>query len=145
MVLIAFVTAGLWGCWGYREGRVAEHTDPFDVVVRYPAVTRGRLPTAWTLEIVSRDGSNLGRVEISTTRRYFDLFDLNELVPQPDSVSQDDEIVTWEYRDLDAPTIMVSLDVRTQPNARWRHAASATVSIDEDEVATLDYRTTVMP
>ena len=111
-----------------------------------PAVTRGGLPTHWALPIRSTDGLELGRqMTIQTLRECFDLLDHNDLVPAPDRVWQTETLVGWEFALEGADEATVTLDVRTQPDARWLHDATTTVRIDGAVAATFEYRTMVLP
>ena len=145
VLVVAFVAAGVFGVFGYRQGTTAAHTADYDIELDYPSVTRAGLPAHWAIEIVRRDGDAIGAVEIRTTASYLDAFDHNDLVPSPDSVTQSTTDVAWAYDRVDAPTLLVTLDIRTQPNARWRYPATTEVVIDDEVVATFDYTTTVAP
>lgn len=144
-LLAVFVLIGASGWLGYRQTSVVQAGEDFDVELSYPQVTRGGLPSSWTLTVVRRDGAPLGDVAVSTSQQYFDLFDRNGLDPEPDAVSQTDRDLTWVYRTVDTPSLTVSLDVRTQPDARWRYAASTAITVDGVTIAEFDYRTTVVP
>lgn len=143
--IAAFVLAGMFGVFGYRQSTTAAHTGDFDIELSYPSVTRAGLPSHWELDIHRRGDAPIGALEIRTSADYLDAFDHNDLVPTPDSVEQTATDVIWTYERVESPTLAVTLDIRTQPNARWRHPASTQVVIDGDVVATFDYRTTVAP
>jgi len=145
VLIAAFVAAGVFGVFGYRQGTTAAHTADYDIDLDYPSVTRAGLPAHWAIEVVRRDGDAIGPVEIRTSANYLDLFDHNDLVPSPDSITQSIADVAWTYDRVDSSTLLVTLDIRTQPNARWRYPATTEVVIDDDVVATFHYRTTVAP
>lgn len=145
VAIAAFVLAGIFGVFGYRQGTTEAHTDDLDIELSYPSVTRAGLPAHWELEIRHRNGAAIGPVEIRTSADYLDAFDHNDLVPTPDSVGQTASTVVWTYDRVDTPTLEITLDIRTQPNARWRHPATTEVFVGGTVVATFDYRTTVAP
>lgn len=145
-VLVAFVGAGLLGGLGYRSASQDVTQRSVRVVLERPAVTRGGLPTRWRLTVATTDGTPLdGPVVVETTSAYFDLFDHNDLVPEPDATWQGSGTTLWEYRPDGEPSLEVSLDVRTQPDVRWRRSALTTVVVGGERVAELEYHTWVLP
>ena len=144
---LAFVVLGLLGVFGYRQDHQRATAAGYEVDLGHPSVTRGGLPASWTLTVRRTDGGPLdGTIAVTTTASYFGSFDHNVLDPPPDRTWQDDETLQWEFdADGDADSLSVSIDLRTQPNARWRHDATTTVEVDGVRIAELDYRTWVMP
>lgn len=144
--MVVFLGAGMYGVFGIRQGRQTAVAAGLRFGISYPAVTRGGLPVRWELDIEIDDARSLpDEIEIRTTADYFDIFDHNALTPEPD-VTWQGQLTSWTYRpDAGDSRLRVQLDVRAQPNARWRHAATTDVVIDGDIVASFDYSTFVMP
>jgi hypothetical protein len=69
-VMAAFVAMGLLNVLGVRMETASVTVDDLTVQVRYPAVTRGGLPTPWSMTIERRDGSPLGDVTVRTTAGF---------------------------------------------------------------------------
>lgn len=144
--LAAFALVGLLGGVGYRERTVRARTGDTEVVLVHPSVTRSGLPSSWSLTIHSVSGGPLGHeIAVETTDEYFGVFDHNDLVPAPDRAWQTSTSTRWEYDVTDEDELRITLDVRTQPDARWRRRAATTVWIDGVVVAQFDYRTLVFP
>ena len=144
--LVAFVAVGLLGGLGYRERTARGGNGAVEAVLVYPAVTRGGLPASWSLTIRSRDDDPIGgEVMVATSDDYFGTFDHNDLVPAPDRAWQTADATRWEY-DVDGDAeLRITLDVRTQPDARWPRRATTVVEIDGAVVASFHYRTWVLP
>lgn len=146
VTLLVFVGLGLSGRLGYRQSSIERGSDRIDAELSYPSVTRGGLPTHWSLAITAGDGAPIGgTVRIETTAAYFDGLDHNDLVPAPDRAWQTPEAVVWEFDAADESALMVTLDVRTQPDHRWRSSATTVVFSDDVEIASFDYRTWTLP
>jgi hypothetical protein len=145
-VLLAFVAAGLTGWLGERSATLHAQHPRLRVELEHPAITRGGLPAAWRLDVATADGTAIGGVlSIETTTRYLTVFDRNDIAPEPDATWQTDTTTTWEFDAASESSLRVALDVRTQPNARWRRTATTVVRVDEVEVARFDYDTLVLP
>lgn len=146
--LAAIVGAGLFGFLGYRTGTTTASVEAadgtFELSLRYPQRTRGGLPSHWALTIERTDGQPLPTLEVATTATYLDLFDFNALTPEPDAITQHDD-VTWTFEPSGDAAITIVLDVRTQPGRRFAHDATTTVTADGETIATLAYRTWVIP
>lgn len=145
-VLVVFVALGLLGEFGYRQTTLEASQDGFEVQLSHPARARGGQPATWRLTVARSDGSPLaGPVVITTTSEYLDTFDFNNLTPQPDRMWQSRGSTQWEYDTADETELVVTLDVRTEPDARWKHQASTVVDVGGHVVAELRYSTWVLP
>jgi hypothetical protein len=144
VVMAAFVALGLGNVFGSRPGSVSGGSGPLSAELTYPAATRGGLPTSWSVTIERGDGSPLGDVVVRTTSDLFDLFDHNDLVPVPDRTEQDGTWTSWHFDAVTSSQVVVRLDMRTQPDARWRHAAKTVVEVGSDRIE-LVYATWVLP
>jgi hypothetical protein len=146
-LMVVFVAAGLLGLLGYRDGTVRSTSGPYELEVRYPALTRAGLPSNWELTLVRTDGEPLtGEIAVRTTAGYFDLFDENGLVPTPDSEWQDREELVWTFAPgPDDTELLVHYDARLQPNRRGWWTAETTVLVDDTPVASVEYRTVAVP
>lgn len=145
-VLLAFVVGGLTGWLGDRSATLhAEHTR-FRADLQHPAITRGGLPVSWRIEVSTLDGAAIGGVvAIETTANYLTMFDRNDIAPEPDATWQNNTTTRWEFDAASESNLRVALDVRTQPNTRWRRTATTVVRVGEIEVARFDYDTLVLP
>jgi hypothetical protein len=144
VVMAVFVALGLGNVFGSRLDSVSGGSGSVSAEVSYPAATRGGLPTSWSATIERSDGSPLGDVAVRTTSGLFDLFDHNDLVPAPDRTEQDESWTTWHFDAVTSSQLVLRLDMRTQPDVRWRHSAKTIVEVGSARIE-LAYSTVVLP
>lgn len=141
-----FVALGLMGVFGYRQGTTTSEAHGLRVEVEHPAVTRGGLPASWQLLITTTDGTPLpGVVEVDSDPRWFALFDVNGIEPSPVEAEQDEDHLVWRFDTFGRDQLVVSLDVRTQPDARWGRDGRTTVRVGDEPPVEVTYRTWVSP
>ncbi|MGQ0519530.1 MAG: hypothetical protein ACT4PX_00080 [Actinomycetota bacterium] len=140
-----FVALGAVGVFGVRTGTARSSGGGYTVEVRYPEVARPGLSVPWSVTVHRRGGFD-GPITLASTASYFDLFDENSLDPDPSSSTSDGERVLWEFETPDAgDTVEVSLDTRMGPNVQWGARGETAVLVDGEPVASVAYRTWVMP
>ena len=144
MVLI--VAAAMLGFLGLRLGNVAARSGNLEVDVRYATITRAGLPTPFTIEVSTRDGSPLpDRVEVALSSDYFALFDENGLDPEPVESDADGENTYLTFEPTGGhSTLAIDFDARAQTDVHWGTDAQVTIGAGGDE-ATVDFRTRVAP
>jgi hypothetical protein len=147
ILLLAFVAAGILGVFGYRQGTTSVESDRYRLEVSYPQVSRPGLPSNWELRIGRADGQPLPEViEVVSEASYFDIFDENGLDPDPERTWQEAGELVWQFEPPDGSTgLVVTFDARLQPNIHWSRSGSSTLRIDGRDVATVSYRTRVVP
>jgi hypothetical protein len=144
VVLAAIVALALAGWFGVRTTTTSTRmSDGTEVEVHYAQITRPGLASPWALT-VQRPGGFSGPITVRSTSDYFDLFDENGLDPDPAAATQDAEMVIWEFDPPPGDTFRLTFDARIEPGVQWGRPATTEVEI-EGEVATLTYRTWVMP
>jgi hypothetical protein len=134
----------LAGVFDVREGEVSASSGPYKLTVRYSKVSRAGLATPWEVE-VRRPGGIDRPFTISTTQSYFELFDTNGLDPQPAGTTSDGEDLRWRFDPPGGDTFRVFYDARLQPTVQSGDSAATSLIIDDRTVATVRYRTRVMP
>lgn len=143
--LAVFVILGAVGVFGVRSGTVRSSGGGYTLEVRYPEVARPGLAVPWSVTVRHPGGFD-GPLTLASTASYFDLFDENSLDPDPDASTSDGERVLWEFETPESGDVMeVSLDTRTGPNVRWGSRGETAILVDGEPVASVEYRTWVMP
>lgn len=145
VVLVVFVGLGLTGMLGYREGTTSASGGGYELRVDYPQITRGGLPTRWAATITRSDGGALPAVSLRINAAHLDLFDHNVVLPTPSDTWQTPDWTTWDFDAAGETELTVLLDMRTQPNVRWRHPGRVQLLVEDAVVAEVDYHTTVLP
>jgi hypothetical protein len=142
--MAVFVLLGLTNVLGARSANATAADGAVLAELQYPAATRGGLPTSWSLTVERTDGAALGSVTVRTTASFLDAFDHNDLVPTPDHAEQDERWTTWRFDQVTASQLVIRLDMRTQPNARWKRTTTTEV-VAGDAAIELTYTTWVLP
>ena len=148
VLVTVFLVFGALGAYGVRHGEVSATGAGFELSVRYPTITRPGLASVWTVEVRRTDGAPLdGPVVLATTADYFDLYDENGLDPAPASEWSDGENLVWELDPAEGATaVVVHFDARIEPGVQLSSKSATTVLlVDGASVATVTYRTRVMP
>lgn len=146
--ITAFLLLGAVGAFGVRHGEVSSSGGGYELLVRYPTISRPGLASVWSVEVRRTDGAPLtGPIVLATTGDYFDLFDENGLDPDPAAAMSDGENIVWEFEPAEGATsITVGFDARIEPGVQLTTKAATTAVLDDGEpVTSVSYRTRVMP
>lgn len=138
------VLLGASSMLGVREATVSAESDGIEMTLTYAAVSRLGLATPWELQ-VTRQGGFGGPITVATTSTYFDIFDQNDLSPQPSSATTDGDLILWEFDPPQGDTLTVSVDARLEPVFRGGRSADTSVRENGVDVVGVSYRTRVMP
>jgi hypothetical protein len=96
--------------------------------------------------VIVANPAGLGKqVTVSFRRHYFDLFDLNGVRPDPDSVSADsvNDLYTWQ--DPPGKTITITVDMYSEFGEHRRVDGSTSVVVANAPVVTVRYHTRWVP
>ena len=148
MAITGFLLLGALGAFGVRHGEVSSSGGGFELLVRYPTISRPGLASVWSVEVRRTDGAPLtGPIVLATTGDYFDLFDENGLDPDPAAAMSDGENIVWEFEPAEGATsITVGFDARIEPGVQLTTKSATTAVLDDGEpVTSVSYRTRVMP
>jgi hypothetical protein len=138
------VLLGASSMLGVRQATVSAESGGIEMTLTYAAVSRLGVATPWELQI-SREGGFRGPVTVATTNSYFDIFDQNDLSPQPSSSTTDGDLILWEFDPPEGETLTVSVDARIEPIFRGGRAADTSVRENGVDVVGVSYETRVMP
>ena len=144
-LLVLVVVAGATGWLGVRSATVTDSGDGWQLSVEYPMVARAGLDTPWTVTVESAEPI-AGEVTVAVTTEWFSLFETQGLSPAPVAETSDD---TMTYFVLNPPpsgtTLTLDYDAYVQPAAQLGESAEVWLVVDGERVATVDYRTWVLP
>ena len=146
VALLVFLLLGLLNVFGVRTRETSGAGAGWELSVRYASVTRPGLATPWSVQ-VRRPGGFSGSVRVATTEEYLDLFDQNDLSPDPTSATSDGQRTIWEFEAPDgAEEMTISLDARVEPGVQLTGVEATTSVLDQDRPAvSVTYRTWVTP
>jgi hypothetical protein len=147
VVVAVFLVATLLGFVGERARTTSTVSDDYQVVVHYPQVTRPGLSSSLEFEIRRTDGQPLPeQVTLETTADYLRMWDDHAVEPTPDVMRGDDEDTVWiMLPESGATELRVYLDGRIDPGLSWGRSGSTTLYAGDEQIATLDYRTWIVP
>lgn len=143
-----FVVVAAAGAFGEHDRTTVTRDNGYELVVRYPQVTRPGLSSSIEFVIRRLDGGVLpDTLVLETDAAYLRLYDDHAVEPTPDEVRGDGEELVWALvPEGDATELRVFLDGRIDPGtAPGRHPGTTTLSAGADRLVTVSYRTWVWP
>jgi hypothetical protein len=145
VLLAVVVAAGLAGLLGVRDATASAEQDGWSLQVRYAATARAGLDVPFVMT-VRHEGGFDKQVTLALTADYFDIFETQGFHPEPSGETRDGHTL---YLTFDAPprgdTLTVSYDAYIQPAAQQGRSATVAVWVDQEQVASVDVRTRLVP
>lgn len=146
LAVCALLVAAALGLLGVQHDEKSASGGGYEVTVTYPSIIRPGLATNWSVE-VRREGGFERVLTLAVDSAYFDAFDENSLDPDPLGATSDGERTIWTFEPPpEGDTFTVSFDARIEPGVQLeRIPGTVTVLEDGRPVATVDYKTLVLP
>ncbi|MCA1691140.1 MAG: hypothetical protein LC733_02665 [Actinobacteria bacterium] len=144
--LCALLVAAALGLLGSRTSETTASGGEYELVVRYPSITRPGLATQFEIE-VTREGGFPGIVTLAISSSYLDIFDENGFDPDPLGATTDPERLVWSFEPpKDSDTMAFSFDARTEPGVQLKRAAGSVAVLEDNRpVVTARFKTLVLP
>jgi hypothetical protein len=144
--IVALAAVGLLGV----QARTVSATGPGEarLSVEYARIARPGLPVPFTVRVAAGGGGELpSEVDLRITSSYLDLLDENGLDPQPTDTFREADDTTWTFTLADGQRALeVDFDVRVEPSIQLtRRAGTVALVVDDQVVASVSFRTWVMP
>lgn len=114
------------------------------MTVEYSAVTRPGLRTPWKIR-VERAGGFDGPLELRTNSSYLELFDYQQMYPEPEAMRRDGQWTILEFQEPAGDRFEFSFDARISPATLRGSSARTTVLEYGRPVVEVQYKTRVMP
>lgn len=143
-LLLVFVLAGLFGLLGVRATTSHASEGGWTLTLRHASIARPGLDVPWEVT-VTRPGGFDDDVTIAVTGDYFDIFESQGFNPEPSDETRDG---TWRYLTFTKPpgdTLEISYDAYIQPASQVGRSGTVSVVDDGRQVASLNFRTFLMP
>ena len=144
-VLVVVILAALAGFLGVRSAIAEGDEDGWSLRLEYASVARAGLDVPWTATVVHEGGFG-DEVTLALTGDYLDIYETQAFHPEPSTTRRDGETL---YLTFDAPpdgdTLVVAYDAYIQPAAQQGRDGTLAVFIDGREVATVAFRTRLLP
>lgn len=139
-----FLGLGLSSRLGPLERSIAASEQGYSLSVSFPAVTRPGLAASWSLE-VEHSGGWSEPVVLAVTRDYFDIFDIDTMIPSPSATRVDGDRVILEFDPPEGDSLTVQLDGRVEPGIQASPEATTAIQTAVGAVAEVRYRTWLVP
>jgi hypothetical protein len=145
-LLVLVVGLGVTGWLGVRSGTAEATGGGYALEVEYPMIARAGLDVPWTITITAPPGGFPDEITVAVTSDWFDLFETQGFSPEPTEETTDDR---FDYMTLSTPdtgtTMTFSYDTYVQPAAQLGASAEVWLIVDDERVASVDYRTWLLP
>ena len=131
--------------FGVGTTTVRDSAEGIGLAVRYAEASRPALATPFDIE-VHRDGGFEQPVRIAVDQEYLRMWDLNGVVPAPDTETTMGPWVVWEFEPPIGDTLFITYDARIEPAAQeGRSGAVAVLGRGDRIVAQVEFTTRVLP
>lgn len=145
-MLVVVVGLGATGWLGVRSATVTAARAGYTLEVEYPMIARAGLDVPWTVTITAPPDGFPDEITVGVTSEWFDLFETQGFSPEPSAETTDDR---FDYMTLSTPdtgtTMTFSYDTYVQPAAQLGAPAEVVLIVDDEPVASVDYRTWLLP
>jgi hypothetical protein len=114
------------------------------VSLQYPEIARPGLASRWVL-IVTRPGGFDGKIVMTTTARWFQGFDYNNLFPDAESEVSRGQDIAFTFAPPPGDTFRVEIDMAATPTWTFVRNATTTVQGGGMHPVSISYRTIFLP
>jgi hypothetical protein len=145
-VLVVVVILGLAGWFGVRARTVGTTSRDGTVrlQVRYAQIARAGLAVPLDITVTRRGGFD-DDIVLAMSSRYLDLFDVNDISPEPDAATASSTQTVWRFAPPRGRTFQVSIDAEVQGGRHWGRHGRVAVMNDDVPVAVVTFKTWLSP
>lgn len=146
LLLGVFVLAGATGLLGTRTSETTVRSAEYELTVTYPRISRPGHAVELRIEVRREGGFGGEPVQLRYASAYFELFDENDLSPQPESETAGPVFTIGEFAAPAEGVLVVTVDTRVEP-ARQRGEDGEVSVLDGSgsPVLTLAFSTWIWP
>jgi hypothetical protein len=143
-LLLCFVLAGLAGLLGVHSTTSRSSEDGWTLSLRHAAVARAGLDVPWEVTVTHAGGFD-DDVVLAVTGSYFDIFETQGFIPEPSDETRDASVRYLTFNKPPGGTLVVSYDAYIQPASQIGRSGTVSVVDGGRRVASVDFRTFLMP
>lgn len=143
-VLTVFVLAGAAGLFGVKTRTTSASAQGYTLSVEHAWISRAGLDTPWLVRVHHPGGFD-APIILATDVTYFSMFESQGFVPEPDSETTSATEIFQEFAAPPGDTLTVEFDAYVQPSAQRGRSARTSLVIDGEKIATVNYRTRLVP
>lgn len=144
-VILAIVLAGATNRLGVSTTEHSASGGGWSLELHYAAIARAGLDVPWQVTVTHAGGFD-GPVELAVTGRYLDIFETQGFHPEPSDESRDGDTLYLSFKPPDSgDTMVVAYDAYIQPASQQGRTGSVSVVDQGQRLATVDFRTRLLP
>jgi hypothetical protein len=143
-LLLLFVLAGLTGLLGVHSVTSHASEDGWTMTLEHAGVARPGLDVPWEVTVTHAGGFR-SDVTLAVTADYFDIFETQGFHPQPSDETNDGSTLYLTFSAPPGDTLRVSYDAYIQPASQRGRSGTVSVVDGGRRVASIDFKTFLMP
>jgi hypothetical protein len=146
VLLLTLVAAGATGLLGVRGDTVSVAANGYELSIEHPWITRGGMDADWSLQVRRRGGFSRP-ITIAYTRDYLDLFQVDDVFPQPIAQISSPPYLYLVFATPPSDILDVAFPAHAVPSVRssGRHVTEVSVLADGKQVIHTSYATWLVP
>jgi hypothetical protein len=144
-LVLVVVVAGALGFLGVRTGDATSSESTWSLRLHYATVARAGLDVPWQVTVTHAGGFD-GPVKLAITGRYLDIYETQGFHPEPSDESRDGSTLYLSFQPPDSgDTMVVAYDAYIQPASQQGRAGTVSVVDQGQRLATVAFRTRLLP
>lgn len=143
-LLLCLVLTGLAGLLGVHSTTSRASEGGWDLSLRHAGVARPGLDVPWEVTVTHPGGFD-SDIVLAVTADYFDIFETQGFVPEPSDDTRDGSTRYLTFAAPPGDVFTVSYDAYIQPASQSGRSGTLSVVVDGRPMASVDFRTVLMP
>jgi hypothetical protein len=144
-LVLVVVVAGALGFLGVRTGDATGSESSWSLRLHYATVARAGLDVPWQVTVTHAGGFDKP-VELAITGRYLDIYETQGFHPEPSDESRDGSTLYLSFQPPESgDTMVVAYDAYIQPASQQGRAGTVSVVDQGQRLATVAFRTRLLP
>lgn len=143
-ILALIVAAALSGVLGQRTSTATASGAGYHLAVIYPSVVRPGVDVRWNVRVTNPNGFG-EMLSIAMSQHYFDIFDLNSIRPEADSVTSSGGSVIYSWDPPLGTVFELSLDAYAEYGEHVGLDGFTSIVVQGRAVVTARYHTRWVP
>jgi hypothetical protein len=143
-LLFLVIVGALFGLLGVHTTTSSASEGPWSVSVEHAGIARPGLDVPFDVTITHQGGFD-SDVVLAVTADYFDIFESQGVDPEPSDETEDGSTLYLTFNKPPGDTLTVSYDIYVQPASQIGRSGSLSVVDGGRRMATVDFKTFLIP
>jgi hypothetical protein len=143
-LLAGVVVAGLFGFLGVRTDTAATEEAGYELSLHHATTARAGFDVPWEVTVTSAGGFDQ-TLELAVTGDYFDIYETQGFAPEPSESTRDGDTLYLTFEAPPGDTFVLAYDAYIQPSSQIGKDGTISVVVDDERVASVDFRTRLLP